>query len=135
MDKASNFLLYYRMTSMAEAIDTLLSVQEKNGASLQALQSSSAVTGNSNSAALEARLASELTPKIVGEVNSKLCEFSGMIESLNADQATQIQDVSLQLRVIGDTHLKKIEEVGYSRLRNGTTDCLVLHTWFIQPNV
>ena len=94
---------------MAEAIDTLLSVQEKNGASLQSIQERVPATGLDSG--LDVRLSTEITPKIVGEVNSKLCEFSGMIEALNVDQTKQITEMSFQMRQLGETQLKKVEEV------------------------
>ena len=96
----------FRMTSMAKAIDTLLSVQEKNGACLQSLQDRVPVNGL-EAGGLDVRLSTEITPKIVGEVNSKLCEFSGMIESLNVDQTKQIHEMSFQMKAIGETQLKK----------------------------
>ena len=99
---------------MAKAIDTLLSVQEKNGACLQSLQDRVPVNGL-EAGGLDVRLSTEITPKIVGEVNSKLCEFSGMIESLNVDQTKQIHEMSFQMKAIGETQLKKMEEVRMGR--------------------
>ena len=107
-------ICYFRMTSMAKAIDTLLSVQEKNGACLQSLQDRVPVNGL-EAGGLDVRLSTEITPKIVGEVNSKLCEFSGMIESLNVDQTKQIHEMSFQMKAIGETQLKKMEEVRMGR--------------------
>ena len=46
--------------------------------------------------------------KIAAEVNSKLCEFSGVIESLNVDQANQIQEINMRMRALGEWQLKKI---------------------------
>ena len=93
-----------KLTSMAKAIETMLK-QEK--------------TKHSNVLEKVADIDSKMSPKcevtftnkIVSEVNSKLCEFGSMIESLHNDQSKQIHDLNFQVRTLNESQMGKIEEV------------------------